>query len=133
MAERISQFRVIKAEAAGRCPSCDERTLPGAKFCSNCGTSLLAAAAASRPRTEASGERRHLTIMFCDLVSSTWLASRRDPEDMREVIGSCLRLVTNVVNRFGGYAARYVGDGALVYFGYPLTHEDDAERAIHAG
>lgn len=126
------------------CPSCGKRNQPGAKFCSECGAGLTARPEASprrrvsaspmtTARAEASGERRQLTIMFCDLVGSTTLASRLDPEDMREVIGACLRMVTDVVKSLGGYAARYVGDGALIYFGYPQAHEDDAERAIQAG
>jgi class 3 adenylate cyclase/tetratricopeptide (TPR) repeat protein len=125
------------------CPSCGRRNPVGAKFCSECGAGLTALAAgpvtqdrdAVQPegRPAASGERRQLTIMFCDLVDSTTFASRLDPEDTREVIGASLRMVTDVVRRHGGYTARYVGDGALVYFGYPHAHEDDAERSIQAG
>ncbi len=125
------------------CPSCGRRNPVGAKFCSECGAALTALATgqltqdrdAAQPeaRPEASGERRQLTIMFCDLVGSTTFASRLDPEDTREVIGASLRMVTAVVKRHGGYTARYVGDGALVYFGYPHAQEDDTERAILAG
>ena len=78
-------------------------------------------------------ERRQLTVMVCDLVNSTALATRLDPEDLREVIGTCLRCITNVVKRFGGTFSQFTGDGALAYFGYPTAHEDDAERAILAG
>src|SRR5215831_4204662 len=78
-------------------------------------------------------ERRQLTVMFCDLVGSTALASRLDPEDWREVIGSYHRCVAETVESFGGFAARYMGDGVLIYFGYPQAHEDDAERAIRCG
>src|SRR5215471_12678914 len=78
-------------------------------------------------------ERRQLTVMFCDLVGSTALASRLDPEDLREVIGSYHRCVAETVESFGGFAARYMGDGVLIYFGYPQAHEDDAERAIRCG
>ena len=78
-------------------------------------------------------ERRQLTVMFVDLVGSTALAARLDPEDMREVIGTYHRCVAAAVNRFGGFVAKYMGDGVLVYFGYPQAHEDDAERAIRAG
>jgi class 3 adenylate cyclase/tetratricopeptide (TPR) repeat protein len=78
-------------------------------------------------------ERRQLTVMFCDLVGSTALSRRLDPEDLREVIGAYHRCVENVVARFGGFVAKYMGDGVLVYFGYPQAHEDDAERAVRAG
>ena len=78
----------------------------------------------------ASAERRQLTVMFCDLVGSTALASRLDPEDLREVIGAYHRCVAETVARFDGFVAKYMGDGVLVYFGYPKAHEDDAERAV---
>jgi class 3 adenylate cyclase/predicted ATPase len=71
--------------------------------------------------------------MFCDLIGSTALAARLDPEDMREIIGAYHRCVAETVARFDGYVAKYMGDGVLVYFGYPLAHEDDAERAVRAG
>ena len=71
--------------------------------------------------------------MFVDLVGSTALAARLDPEDMREVIGTYHRCVAETVDRFGGFVAKYMGDGVLVYFGYPQAHEDDAERAVRAG
>jgi SAM (Sterile alpha motif) domain-containing protein/adenylate/guanylate cyclase family protein len=78
-------------------------------------------------------ERRQLTVMFCDLVGSTALASRLDPEDLREVIGAYHRCVADTVGRYDGFVAKYMGDGVLVYFGYPHAHEDDAERAVRAG
>jgi class 3 adenylate cyclase/predicted ATPase len=78
-------------------------------------------------------ERRQLTVMFCDLVGSTALSRRLDPEDLREVIGAYHRCVEEAVARFGGFVAKYMGDGVLVYFGYPQAHEDDAERAVRAG
>jgi class 3 adenylate cyclase len=71
--------------------------------------------------------------MFCDLVGSTALASKLDPEDLREVIGAYHRCVDDTVRRFGGFVAKYMGDGVLVYFGYPQAHEDDAERAVRSG
>jgi class 3 adenylate cyclase/predicted ATPase len=77
----------------------------------------------------ASGERRQLTVMFCDLVGSTALSVRRDPEDLRDLIGAYHHAVAEVVTRFEGFVARYMGDGILIYFGYPRAHEDDAERA----
>jgi class 3 adenylate cyclase len=101
-----------------------------------CATRL---AAASRRPTPASpalplhAERRQLTVMFCDLVGSTPLALRLDPEDLLQVIGSFQSVVAATVGRFGGYMARYFGDGLLVYFGWPQADETDAERAVRAG
>src|SRR5246127_1384461 len=74
-------------------------------------------------------ERRQLTVMFCDLVGSTEPSARLDPEDLREVIAAYHRAVADVVRTFDGFVAKYMGDGVLVYFGYPRAHEDDAERA----
>jgi class 3 adenylate cyclase len=81
----------------------------------------------------AEAERRQLTVMFCDLVGSTPLSTRFDPEDLREIVGAYHRCVTDTVGRFGGFVAKYMGDGVLIYFGYPEAHEDDAERAARAG
>jgi class 3 adenylate cyclase len=87
------------------------------------------------PQTPVRGaaERRQLTVMFCDLVGSTELSSRLDPEDLREVIAAYHRAVAEVITGFDGFVSRYMGDGLLVYFGYPQAHEDDAERAVRAG
>jgi class 3 adenylate cyclase len=93
-----------------------------------------AGTAASRDApAPADAERRQLTVMFCDLVGSTELSSRLDPEDLREVIAAYHRAVAGVVAGFDGFVAKYMGDGVLVYFGYPQAHEDDAERAVRAG
>jgi hypothetical protein len=78
-------------------------------------------------------ERRQLTVMFCDLVGSTALSARLDPEDLREVIAAYHRAVAEIVTGFDGFVSRYMGDGVLVYFGHPQAHEDDAERAVRAG
>src|SRR6202022_4944447 len=78
-------------------------------------------------------ERRQVTVMFSDLVGSTALSARMDPEDLREVIAAYQRCVADTVSRFGGFVAKYMGDGVLIYFGYPQAHEDDAERAVQAG
>ena len=83
--------------------------------------------------TKSDAERRQLTVMFCDLVGSTPLASRLDPEDLREVIAAYHQAVADVVCSLDGFVAKYMGDGVLVYFGYPRAHEDDAERAVRAG
>ena len=77
-------------------------------------------------------ERRQVTVMFSDLVGSTALSARMDPEDLRKVISAYHRAVAQTVQRFGGFVAKYMGDGVLVYFGYPQAHEDDAERAVRA-
>jgi class 3 adenylate cyclase len=104
---------------------------------------LRAEGSAKAPPAEASSttpkpaqdtaERRQVTVMFCDLVGSTALSARMDPEDLREVMSAYQKCVAETVQRFGGFAAKYMGDGVLVYFGYPRAHEDDAERAVRAG
>ncbi|MCP4781755.1 MAG: adenylate/guanylate cyclase domain-containing protein [Hyphomicrobium sp.] len=81
----------------------------------------------------AEGERRQLTVMFCDLVGSTELSTRLDPEDLREIIRRFQETCAEIVARFNGYIAQYLGDGILVYFGYPRAHENDAERATLTG
>jgi class 3 adenylate cyclase len=87
--------------------------------------------APAAPRTDA--ERRQLTIMFCDLVGSTALSARLDPEDMREIVGAYHRTCADLIANSGGFVAKYMGDGVLAYFGYPQAHEHDAERAVRAG
>src|SRR5207245_2689280 len=81
----------------------------------------------------ADAERRQLTVLFCDLVDSTMLASQLDPEELREVVRAYQEACAKVTARFEGHIAQYLGDGLLVYFGYPLAHEDDAQRAVRAG
>src|SRR4030095_984687 len=78
-------------------------------------------------------ERRQLTVLFCDLVDSTALASQLDPEEWREVVRAYQEVCAKVIARFEGYIAQYLGDGLLVYFGYPQAHEDDAQRAVRSG
>ena len=90
------------------------------------------ATAAPGPKAEAA-ERRQLTVMFCDLVGSTALAARLDPEDMRGIIAAYNKCCTDLIDRGGGFVAKYLGDGVLAYFGYPQAHEHDAERAVRAG
>jgi class 3 adenylate cyclase/predicted ATPase len=97
------------------------------------GDTPAAAAPAPAPAVEAGGERRQVTVIFSDLVGSTALSARMDPEDLREVISAYQKCVAETVRRFGGFVAKYMGDGVLVYFGYPQAHEDDAERAVRAG
>jgi class 3 adenylate cyclase len=85
------------------------------------------------PQSPADAKRRQVTVMFSDLVGSTALSARMDPEDLREVISAYQKCVAVTVRRFGGFVTKYLGDGVLVYFGYPQAHEDDAERAVRAG
>ncbi|HWX31104.1 MAG TPA: adenylate/guanylate cyclase domain-containing protein, partial [Steroidobacteraceae bacterium] len=89
--------------------------------------------AATEPKTQDTAERRQVTVMFSDLVGSTALSARLDPEDLREIISAYQKCVAETVRRLGGFVAKYLGDGVLVYFGYPQAHEDDAERAVRAG
>jgi class 3 adenylate cyclase len=88
---------------------------------------------AGEGRLGAEAERRQLSVIFCDLVGSTLLSTRFDPEDLREIVAAYQRCVTDTVARFAGFVAKYMGDGVLIYFGYPEAHEDDAERAVRAG
>jgi class 3 adenylate cyclase len=95
------------------------------------------AASPLRTATEASrtpdGERRHLTVLFCDLVDSTVLASQMDPEDWRTAVAAYHRVAAEAISRFGGHVAKYLGDGVMAFFGYPEAHNNDAERAARAG
>src|SRR5690242_10476531 len=92
------------------------------------------ASAAQAASAESPGvERRHLTVMFCDLVGSTVLSNSLDPEDLRDIVGRYHSCVAQAVARFDGFVARFMGDGVLAYFGYPQAHEDNAERAVRAG
>src|SRR5712692_8808401 len=142
------------------CPSCGNLTLPGAAFCDHCGTPLTKKQKGKRANGQtarqtgkraaeqrslrtldsrpldsrlATGERRQLTVMFCDLVGSTALSQQLDPEELREVVRTYQETCAAVIARFEGHLAKYLGDGLLVYFGYPVAHEDDAQRAVRAG
>ena len=94
---------------------------------------IAAAAAPAAPRPLDFAERRQVTVMFCDLVGSTALSARLDPEDMREIMSAYHHRCAQVIGRSGGFVAKYMGDGVLAYFGYPQAHEDDAERAVRCG
>lgn len=119
------------------CPACNFVNDPGDLFCGDCGAALgetkKPAEPTSPPVTESEAERRQLTILFCDLVGSTALSEDMDPEDLAHVISAFQDAATEAVLRYDGYVARYMGDGILVYFGYPSAHEDDPERAVRAG
>ena len=126
------------------CPSCGNGNSARVTFCATCGHKLGASysgateaststAAPGAPRPHSFAERRQLTVLFCDLVGSTRLASQLDPEDLREVIDAYHQSVAEIVEHLDGFVAQYMGDGVLAYFGYPQAHEDDAERAVRAG
>jgi class 3 adenylate cyclase/tetratricopeptide (TPR) repeat protein len=119
------------------CLDCGFANDPGAKFCGGCGVALDPAAvsfADSRHKRETlEPERRHLTVMFCDLVGSTTLAERVDPEELHTLLAQYQDICAEMIHRYDGHIARYVGDGLLVYFGYPKAHEDDAQRSVCAG
>jgi class 3 adenylate cyclase/predicted ATPase len=124
-----------------KCPSCQAELPAGNRFCGECGAKLptdaIQAPVEPSPSPQkpapAPAERRQLTVMFCDLVGSTALSARMDPEDLRGVIGAYHRCVAEIIARFQGFVAKYMGDGVLVYFGYPGAQEDDVERAVQAG
>jgi class 3 adenylate cyclase len=121
------------------CPKCGAPIQPDERFCGECGIALgdaqpAAAVAPIAPvAVSAGGERRHLTVLFCDLVGSTEIAARLDPEEWREIVASYHRAAAQAIERFGGYVAHYLGDGVMAYFGYPEAHDNDAERAARAG
>ena len=118
LGHRKKLLKAIAALEGVPAPVADAATGPGQR-------------AADRPRAEA--ERRQLTIMFCDLVGSTELSARLDPEDLREIMRRYQDAVAGSVTRYGGYVAKYLGDGVLAYFGWPQAHEDQAERAVRSG
>ena len=125
------------AQLVLRCPACDNENPPDKKFCGDCGAALAVSAVppaqGSSSASVPEAERRQLTVMFCDLVGSTALSERLDPEDLRAVLRTYHEACVAIVNRYEGHIAKYMGDGLLVYFGYPQAHEDDAERAVRTG
>ena len=122
------------AAVVRRCLACGAANPVVNKFCSDCGTKLRADSRAVVPALRDSRpiERRQLTVLFCDLVGSTALSARLDPEDFSAIISGYRRCITETVDSFDGFVARHHGDGAMVFFGYPQAHEDDAERAVQA-
>src|SRR5262245_27567859 len=121
------------------CPRCGSLATATANFCSDCGANLApkgreaTGAGTHRLRPPPAAERRQLTVMFCDMVGSTALSTRLDPEEQREVVSSFQASCAREIAHFGGHVAQFLGDGVLAYFGYPAAHEDDAERAVRAG
>ena len=113
----LDAIAALRSGTSGKAPSVDATT--------------TSSAPSAHPEDRA--ERRQVTVMFSDLVGSTALSARMDPEDLREVISAYQKCVAETVQRFGGFVAKYMGDGVLIYFGYPQAHEDDAERAVRAG
>jgi class 3 adenylate cyclase/tetratricopeptide (TPR) repeat protein len=125
-----------------KCPACSDENPTTSNFCGRCGQRLRPAEAgtgssADRVRDDvrvldSRAERRQITVMFCDLVGSVSLSEELDPEDLTEVIVAYRNAVHGIIDDLGGYIARYLGDGLLIYFGYPQAHEDDAVRAVRA-
>jgi class 3 adenylate cyclase len=138
---------------AHACPGCGQEVSPRAKFCPECGSGLTASTLPPDPRqtdrqqarssdptasfgrapalrSAPQAERRQLTVLFCDLVDSTALAGQLDPEEWREVVRAYQAACSEVIGRYEGHIAQYLGDGLLVYFGYPRAHEDNAQRAV---
>ena len=119
------------------CAKCASENSAASQFCGDCGADLDASTVAGHKEALVGqkvpgGERRQLTVMFCDLVNSTALSEQLDPEELREVIHTYQAASAEVIERLGGYIAQYVGDGLLIYFGYPFAHEDDPQRALQA-
>src|SRR5215469_17554656 len=125
-------------ELLAQCPSCGSSARAGARFCDSCGGALSDAAngivqSTVPPKASLRGERRHLTVLFCDLVGSTNIAAKLDPEEWRELAAAYHRTSARAVERFGGSVAKFLGDGVMAYFGWPEAHGDDPERAVRAG
>ncbi|MCP4257774.1 MAG: AAA family ATPase [Planctomycetes bacterium] len=124
------------AKLERKCFHCGTEFPEEALFCMKCGKRLVAEAAPADELQEdvaPEAERRHLTVMFCDMVDSTPLSEKLDPEDLRNVVRAYQETCGKVIRRFEGHIAQHLGDGLLVYFGYPQAHEDDAQRAARAG
>ena len=125
------------AKIERKCSHCGTEFPEDAIFCMKCGNKLVSQAGPiideSQEEIASEAERRQLTVMFCDLVDSTPLSERLDPEDLREVVRAYQDICGKIIGRFEGNIAQYLGDGLLVYFGYPQAHEDDAQRAARTG
>jgi class 3 adenylate cyclase len=130
-------LRTVRGDAPNAMFDLRTRQSSANKFCSECGAILSSGASQTAipiPKSTApSAERRQLTVMFCDMVGSSALSTRLDPEEQRDVVSTFQGCCAKEIKRLGGMVAQYLRDGVLVYFGYPAAHEDDAERAIRAG
>ena len=117
-----------------RCPKCLSANPESLAFCTSCGSPLsyISQSTESGEHDSSEAERRRLTVVFCDLVGSTALSGQLDPEELHDVIRHYQRVCADAVERHGGNVAQLLGDGLLVYFGYPIAHEDDAQRAVRA-
>src|SRR6202162_4528592 len=117
------------------CAKCSSDNAREARFCGECATPLDRATMRAEHEASAgpTGERRHLTVLFCDLVGSTAIAARLDPEEWRETVAGYHRVAAEAITRFDGHVAKYLGDGVMAYFGWPAAHDNDAERAARAG
>src|SRR4029078_3883584 len=126
------------AALAVKCLRCGDLSSPESKFCGNCGLNLTQGTGAPpsieiTPESLApAGERRHLAVLFCDLVGSTTLAKSLDPEELNEMTRCYYRCCTDAIQQFDGLGANFIGDRVMASFGYPRAHEDDADRAIHS-
>src|SRR5215204_2372518 len=108
------------------CPNCQTANPEGARFCFNCGTQLEA-------QVRIDGERKYVTVLFADVVDSTGLGERLDPEQLAEIMNGAFALLNASITKYGGTVARLLGDAIIAFFGAPVAHEDDAERAVRAG
>src|SRR5215212_10336707 len=108
------------------CPNCETINPEGAKFCLNCGNRLEA-------QVRVDGERKHVTVLFADVVDSTGLGERLDPEQVAEIMNGAFAFLNASVTNYGGTVARLLGDAIIAFFGAPVAHEDDAERTVRAG
>src|ERR1700722_13894606 len=121
------------AELQRHCPQCNAEVLSTARFCSECGVLLSAPASLSVSETQSInpprqvGERRHLSVLFCDLVGSTAISAQLDPEEWRETIARYHGAASEAITRFDGHVAKYLGDGVMAYFGWPAAHDNDDE------
>jgi ribosomal protein L40E len=117
------------------CLKCGAEASPSSNFCGKCGAALTASVSTPVSETppiqspEVAEKRRHLTVLFCDLVCSTGIATRLDPEQRRETVAGYHRIAAEAITRFGGHVAKYLGDGAMAIFGWPEAHDNDAEHA----
>ena len=118
------------------CPKCAVENAHDAKFCSQCGALLESTSDRIDSQSlehVSAGERRHLTVLFCDLVGSTEIAAQLDPEEWRDVVAGYHRTAAEAITRYGGHVAKYLGDGIMAYFGWPEAQDNDGERAVRAG
>ena len=120
------------ADLGRLCGQCNFRNPGAARFCGQCSTPFERLSGV-HPPLYPSGERRQITVLFSDLVGASALSRRLDPEDLRDILRQYQTLCGDVVRRYEGYVAQYMGDGLLVYFGYPVTHDDIPQRAVRAG